>query len=174
MATKYRVCTHAPSRGSSLDYTFCDHHCLDISTACRFACAFTLGSGLIMASFFALKGFRAQAAHMLDKDRLLFSMGAAHAPPVVTNDINMYATVKHLQPLPQTYRRTNDPRVPHALAPGSRAGYVGSMGATLYAALVMHSYIMSLICCAVQARLMVPVRSWTCSCSLLLTSLQWL
>ena len=30
------------------------------------------------------------------------------------------------------------------------AGYVGSMGATLYAALVMHSYIMSLICCAVQ------------------------
>jgi len=42
----------------------------------RFACAFTLGSGLIMASFFALKGFRTQATHMLDKDRLLFSMGA--------------------------------------------------------------------------------------------------
>ena len=26
------------------------------------------------------------------------------------------------------------------------------MGATLYAALVMHSYIMSLLCCAAQAR----------------------
>ena len=32
------------------------------------------------------------------------------------------------------------------------------MGATLYAALVMHSYIMSLICCAVQARLLLPDR----------------
>lgn len=31
-------------------------------------------------------------------------------------------------------------------------GYVGSMGATLYAALVMHSYVMSLVCCAAQAR----------------------
>ena len=41
-----------------------------------------------------------------------------------------------------------------ACATGTCAGYVGSMGATLYAALVMHSYIMSLICCAVQARLL--------------------
>lgn len=32
------------------------------------------------------------------------------------------------------------------------AGNLGSMAGTLYAALVMHSYIMSLICCAVQAR----------------------
>lgn len=69
----------------------------------KFASAFTLGSVLIMGSFFALKGFKAQLSHMLDKDRLLFSMG-----------------------------------------------YVGSMGATLYAALVMHSYVMSLVCCAAQ------------------------
>ena len=27
---------------------------------------------------------------------------------------------------------------------------MGSMGATLYAALVMHSYVMSLVCCAAQ------------------------
>ncbi len=33
------------------------------------------------------------------------------------------------------------------------AGYLGSMGATLYAALGMHSYIFSLICCAAQVRL---------------------
>ena len=54
--------------------------------------------------------------------------------------------------------RTLDPRLPHGLTLGSRAGYVGSMGATLYAALVMHSYIMSLICCAVQACLVTPLR----------------
>lgn len=30
------------------------------------------------------------------------------------------------------------------------AGYLGSMAGTLYAALVMHSYIMSLVCCAAQ------------------------
>ena len=41
----------------------------------KFASAFTLGSTLIMSSFFALKGFKAQLAHMLDKDRLLFSIG---------------------------------------------------------------------------------------------------
>ena len=41
----------------------------------KFASAFTLGSALIMGSFFALKGFKAQLAHMLDKDRLLFSIG---------------------------------------------------------------------------------------------------
>ena len=51
----------------------------DDDVECRFASAFTLGSGLIMASFFALKGFRAQLAHMLDKDRLLFSIGAPHS-----------------------------------------------------------------------------------------------
>ncbi len=50
------------------------------------------------------------------------------------------------------------PRLTHEPALGFYAGYVGSMGATLYAALVMHSYIMSLICCAVQARLVTLVR----------------
>ena len=40
----------------------------------KFASAFTLGSALIMGSFFALKGFKAQLSHMLDKDRLLFSI----------------------------------------------------------------------------------------------------
>lgn len=46
----------------------------------KFASAFTLGSALIMGSFFALKGFQAQLSHMLDKDRLLFSFGAASRP----------------------------------------------------------------------------------------------
>lgn len=69
----------------------------------KFASAFTLGSSLIMASFFALKGFQAQLKYMMEKERLLFSIG-----------------------------------------------YIGSMGATLYAALIMHSYIMSLACCGIQ------------------------
>lgn len=38
------------------------------------------------------------------------------------------------------------------LTPVLHAGYLGSMAGTLYAALVMHSYVMSLICCAAQAR----------------------
>ena len=33
---------------------------------------------------------------------------------------------------------------------GSCAGYLGSMGGTLYAALALHSYILSLVCCAAQ------------------------
>lgn len=33
------------------------------------------------------------------------------------------------------------------------AAYVGSMGGTLYAAMAMHSYVLSIICCAAQARL---------------------
>lgn len=32
------------------------------------------------------------------------------------------------------------------------AGYLGSIGATLYASVVLHSYILSLLCCAVQVR----------------------
>ena len=34
------------------------------------------------------------------------------------------------------------------------------MGATLYAALVMHSYVMSLICCAIQARSITITTPW--------------
>lgn len=32
------------------------------------------------------------------------------------------------------------------------AAYFGSMGGTLYASLVMHSYILSLVCCSAQVR----------------------
>ena len=126
----------------------------------RFACAFTLGSGLIMASFFALKGFKAQAAHMLDKDRLLFSMGAP-APLVLpsqtpqTCDAGLYAQSSRV--LTYSTLMTHDAHLTPILALAFCAGYVGSMGATLYAALVMHSYIMSLICCAVQVRLVTPL-----------------
>ena len=38
------------------------------------------------------------------------------------------------------------------------AGYLGSMGGTLYAALALHSYILSLVCCAAQ------VSSVPCQC----------
>jgi len=42
----------------------------------KFASAFTLGSALMMASFFALKGFQAQLGYMMEKERLFFSIGA--------------------------------------------------------------------------------------------------
>lgn len=74
-----------------------------ILSPAKFAAAFTLGSALMMGSFFALKGPQAQLAYMLEKERLLFSIG-----------------------------------------------YVGSIGGTLYASAVMHSYVLSLIMCAVQ------------------------
>ena len=40
--------------------------------------------------------------------------------------------------------------VPNVCWVCTAAGYLGSMAGTLYAALVMHSYIMSLVCCAAQ------------------------
>ena len=42
----------------------------------KFASAFTLGSALMMASFFALKGFQTQLRYMMEKERLVFSIGA--------------------------------------------------------------------------------------------------
>lgn len=74
-----------------------------IISPAKFAAAFTLGSALMMSSFFALKGPSTQLAYMLEKERLLFSIG-----------------------------------------------YVGSIGGTLYASTVMHSYILSLVMCAIQ------------------------
>lgn len=74
-----------------------------IISPAKFAAAFTLGSALMMSSFFALKGPSNQLAYMLEKERLLFSIG-----------------------------------------------YVGSIGGTLYASTVMHSYILSLVMCAIQ------------------------
>jgi len=74
-----------------------------IVSPAKFAAAFTLGSSLMMGSFFALRGPRAQLAYMMEKERLVFSLG-----------------------------------------------YLGSIGATLYASVVLHSYILSLLCCAVQ------------------------
>ncbi len=46
------------------------------------------------------------------------------------------------------------------------AGYVGSMGSTLYAALVMHSYIMSLICCCIQVRWLACLGTVACRATL--------
>ena len=71
----------------------------------RFALCFSIGSALCVASTFALKGWRAQAAHVLSTERAPFT-----------------------------------------------AGYAASLGATLYAAVGMHSYLLSLVCCSVQAR----------------------
>jgi len=69
----------------------------------KFAFSFTVGCALIMSAFAALKGWRAQVNHMMQRERLPFSLG-----------------------------------------------YLGSMLGTLYAALVMHSYILSIACSGAQ------------------------
>mmetsp|Transcript_10588 Transcript_10588/g.30161 ORF Transcript_10588/g.30161 Transcript_10588/m.30161 type:complete len:244 (-) Transcript_10588:85-816(-) len=69
----------------------------------KFAFSFTMGCGLIMSAFAALKGWKAQVSHMMQKERLPFSIG-----------------------------------------------YISSMLGTLYAAMVMHSYLLSIICSAAQ------------------------
>ncbi|KAF8062925.1 SFT2 [Scenedesmus sp. PABB004] len=69
----------------------------------KFALFFTIGCCLVLSAFAALKGWRAQVAHMLERERLPFS-----------------------------------------------AGYVGAVALTLYAALIMKSYVLSLGCSALQ------------------------
>lgn len=69
----------------------------------KFALCFSLGSALVMASVFALRGWAAHAAHVLSADRLPFT-----------------------------------------------ATYAASLGVTLYAAIILHSYLLSLAACGVQ------------------------
>ena len=61
----------------------------------KFASAFTLGSALMMASFFALKGFQTQLSYMMEKERLVFSIGAQLA--VLLTDL--HDTSALLEPL---------------------------------------------------------------------------
>jgi hypothetical protein len=69
----------------------------------KFALSFTLGCVLIAAGFLQLRGWKQQAEHLLNRERLPFT-----------------------------------------------AAYVGSVLATLYAALVAHSYLLSLLFSAGQ------------------------
>jgi hypothetical protein len=69
----------------------------------KFAITFSLGSGLIIASLGALKGWHAMFGSMASKERLPFT-----------------------------------------------AAYVGSLLATLYAALALQSYVLSLLSCVAQ------------------------
>lgn len=46
----------------------------------------------------------------------------------------------------------------------SAAGYLTTMFGTLYAALVMHSYIMSVVCCILQVRLVHHLSIHCCVC----------
>ncbi|KAL6766552.1 hypothetical protein ACKKBG_A36480 [Auxenochlorella protothecoides x Auxenochlorella symbiontica] len=76
---------------------------LIILSPSKFALTFSLGSGLILASLGALKGWRQMAGHMTAKERLPFT-----------------------------------------------AAYLGSLVGTIYAAVVMHSYVFSIIFCVTQ------------------------
>ncbi|KAJ7548432.1 hypothetical protein O6H91_07G012000 [Diphasiastrum complanatum] len=69
----------------------------------KFASCFTIGSLLVIGSFFVLKGPRTQFFHMISKERLPFT-----------------------------------------------AAFIGSMAGTIYASMVMHSYVLSVIFSVIQ------------------------
>jgi len=69
----------------------------------KFAISFTIGSIIMVGSFFALKGPKAQFYHMISKERLPFT-----------------------------------------------AGFIGSMAATIYVSVVLHSYILSVVFAIIQ------------------------
>ena len=96
----------------------------------KFAICFTIGSVLVLSAFVSLRGWQNQLAQMLSSDRLLFTLGE----PAIQLCDALHTAHKCPQIL-------------------SNAAYLGSMGGTLYAALGMHSYVLSLVCCAAQVRL---------------------
>ena len=119
----------------------------------KFALSFTIGSLLVMAGFAALRGLKQQATHMLSAPRLPFTAGKVNSlayqrPPVCLQPGDAFATAGivcvGLLQLHETHDMDDQVDLP--------AGYLITMFGTLYAALVMHSYIMSLICCALQVR----------------------
>jgi len=69
----------------------------------KFAFSFTIGCAMIMSAMAALRGWKSQVNHMLEWERMPFSIC-----------------------------------------------YLGSMSGTLYAAMVMHSYVLSIVCSAAQ------------------------
>lgn len=52
--------------------------------------------------------------------------------------------------IPTVCKASRCSRVPSALPRQIAAGYVGSIVLTLYAALIMHSYVLSLVCSVLQ------------------------
>lgn len=96
----------------------------------KFAICFTIGSMLILVAFASLRGYRNQLTHMFSKDRLLFTSGIFELtlPPLQRCDAVAAPAEEQL----------------------SVAVYLGSMAGTLYAAVSLHSYVLSLVFCAIQ------------------------
>lgn len=109
----------------------------------KFALSFTIGSLLVMAGFAALRGLKQQASHMLSASRLPFTAGTSALVDAFSDRVFLTASgcvwsaevcvVQHIN-------------LTVSLVPG----YLTTMFGTLYAALVMHSYVMSLVCCTLQ------------------------
>lgn len=93
---------------------------------------------------------------MLEKERLLFSIGTMRAAPrVAMNEMSCLAGLCfclchtcafNTQSTVVSMNKEEGRHFNFA----SSAGYVGSIGGTLYASTVMHSYILSLVMCAIQ------------------------
>lgn len=86
----------------------------------KFAICFTIGCALIIASFFALKGYRTQFAHMTSKEVIQPSVSF-----FFSEIQNLHAYSFLFQRLPITL------------------GFIGSMLGTIYVSMVLHSYVLS-------------------------------
>ena len=120
----------------------------------KFALSFTIGSLLVMAGFAALRGLKQQASHMLSASRLPFTAGKLLTACAQAQAVKLahcwQAVIIHSKPLNVStcgyIQRPRCSKSDHMLA----SGYLTTMFGTLYAALVMHSYVMSLVCCTLQ------------------------
>ena len=111
----------------------------------KFALSFTIGSLLVMAGFAALRGLKQQASHMLSASRLPFTAGKSftYFAKVQTTSLHNAGQSFHCR-FERLYSVAKAPD--HVPA----TGYLTTMFGTLYSALVMHSYVMSLVCCTLQ------------------------
>ena len=111
----------------------------------KFAICFTIGSVLVLSAFVSLRGWRHQLTHMLSADRLLFTLGKIKTRSCVIRGLLWLYFSSVMSVLCKCMNLCGALKM---LA----AAYAGSMAGTLYAALSLHSYVLSLVFCAAQVR----------------------
>jgi hypothetical protein len=130
----------------------------------KFAICFTIGSALIMSAFVSLRGWTGQLAHMFSAERLPFTAGELGLSPGVLAE-SLRTHIQFSQHLQAWCRQsaTSQGRMQtlrqHSV---SSAGYLGSMGGTLYAAMGMHSYILTIVCCGAQVSFLPTSLNFRC------------
>lgn len=115
----------------------------------KFAICFTIGSVLIMSAFVSLRGWKGQLMHMFSAERLPFTIGEW------LHKLDVLCACSSCRPWECQQMPTFVYSKATAGVIGLRedmdcAGYLGSMGGTLYAAMGLHSYILTIVCCGAQ------------------------